>query len=154
MKRNIFIAMMAILVIFATSCEKIGENKEKENNLNAKFEETGDPYDYVFVNPQWKLIDENYKDEYGNIGKYYININNKIERKFEIKVIEKDCGDGGSAFYEGKKETKGVKGSDEKLYYYTTCNRDLSPKDCRLKIYYDENMNPCKTEIEIISNCN
>lgn len=38
MKRNIFIAMMAILVIFSTSCEKIAENKEKENNLNAKFE--------------------------------------------------------------------------------------------------------------------
>src|SRR5574344_1597707 len=78
-----------IIAIFATSCEKtsdIGVNYIEENN-NVKYKETGDAYDYVFLNPKWEIINDKYEDEFGNIGKMYINSNNVKEHFFEILTL-------------------------------------------------------------------
>lgn len=136
--------------------KKIGENKETTNNienLNAKFKQTGDPYDYVFVNPQWELIDENYKDEDGNIGKYYVNANNSKEHKFDVEMFSKACGDGGSTSYEGH-----LVPSDTIIFgkpiIKQRCIRNETPKNCRVTVYFDEKNNVCATELEHLSRIN
>ena len=102
MTKKIIFAAVAAVMVFATSCEKVNENNVVvEPNFNAKFEQTSDPYDYVFVNPKWELVNENYVDEFGNSGMYYVNINNPIEKKFEIINFSKECGDGGVAIVKG-----------------------------------------------------
>lgn len=143
--------LFVFLVVFATSCEKIGENKEIANDLNSKFIETNDPYDYVFVNPHWELINDNYRDESGNIGYYYVNTNNTNEHKFEVKGFTKDCGDGGSMSYRGHEETTTKTGTDGIRYLVLTCIKDKDPKDCTVNILLDENKKPCS--FEIISDC-
>lgn len=138
--------------------KKIGENKETTNNienLNAKFKQTGDPYDYVFVNPQWELIDENYKDEDGNIGKYYVNANNSKEHKFDVEMFSKACGDGGSTSYEGHLVPESYK--DNRTGVIMTrehCKRNETPKNCRVTVYFDEKNNVCATELEHLSRIN
>lgn len=39
---------------------------------------------YVFVNPKWVLVDEDYCDVYGNCGVLYVNANNEKETKLEV----------------------------------------------------------------------
>ena len=78
MKRNIYIAMMAFLVIFATSCEKIAENKETLNNNKA------------FYNVKWVPVMQKSGmiNEDGLKGDLYINENNMQDLMYLIDVNE------------------------------------------------------------------
>lgn len=40
--------------------------------------------EYVFVDPKWVLVDEDYCDAYGNCGVLYVNANNEKETKLEV----------------------------------------------------------------------
>lgn len=42
---------------------------------------------YIFEYPDWVLIEEDYEDEFGNIGTLFQNANNSIETKFIIERL-------------------------------------------------------------------
>ena len=89
MKRLWILIIFLPAVFCLVSCEK--ENADVNlfdatKNYNAKFEQTGDPNDYVFVNPKWELVDDNYSDGKGNVGELYTNLNNPVESLFCIKI--------------------------------------------------------------------
>ena len=80
--QNIFFAIMAIVMItFATSCEKIGENKEVVNNDNN---------DKAFYNVKWAPVMQKSDmiNEDGLKGDLYVNENNMQDLMFLIDVNE------------------------------------------------------------------
>ncbi len=92
MKKLWILIILFPAVLCLVSCEKENGNVDSidvTKNYNAKFEQTGDPYDYVIVNPEWQLIDAAHTDKFGNIGELYVNLNNPIETLFYIKVQSK-----------------------------------------------------------------
>ncbi|MDR2835006.1 MAG: hypothetical protein LBV69_02215 [Bacteroidales bacterium] len=150
------IMVIAVVAIVFASCEKLSDSNEISNqNANALFEQTRDPYDYVFINPKWELIDANYSDEFGNYGEYYENANNRKERWFKILIQTKvaDCGDGGVTSYAGEYKTVSVYDKITRTYtYYTACVKSATAKNCKVTTFYDENLSPCSTIISDIKN--
>lgn len=140
-----------IIAIFATSCEKtsdIGVNYIEENN-NVKYKETGDAYDYVFLNPKWEIINDKYEDEFGNIGKMYINSNNVKEHFFEILTL----GNSNKAYaqsYKGQKNIYFI--LNENGEYLTTfeCEKNATNKNCEVIINYDDDGAPQRVEMREI----
>lgn len=77
----LYIASLAVLISFATSCEKIGENKEVLNNNNNE---------KAFYNVKWVPVAK--KSTYVNSdslkGDLFINENNMQDLMFSIDVNE------------------------------------------------------------------
>lgn len=91
------ISFFAFIIVFS-SCEK-ALNNSKECSATSE-------NDYEIINPEWKVIDENYTDIHGNKGILYQNGNNKKERMFKINEMQKANGGGSSSFsFTGIKET-------------------------------------------------
>lgn len=95
MKRNIFIAMMTILVIFASSCERESNNKiEKSNNDQKSLNFTSDEIDSLSImvaNFHTYIIDKYLNEIYSNRDtlnqEYYDMINRFIQEEMKNKVI-------------------------------------------------------------------
>jgi len=153
-KNAIFLAIFGIAMI-AFGCDKVNNNDVVDNNgilnqedLNAKFKQTGDPYDYVFVNPKWELVDENYTDEHGNSGELYVNANNPIEKYFWVKIRVKACGDGGSSTVKGTWNT--VKIYDpvtRTTTYVKTCDITMTNQTCGITVTFNEKKEICSVSV-------
>lgn len=94
MKKLWILIILLPAVLCFISCEKDNDDANLSNltkNYNEKYEQTGNPYDYVIVNADWQLVDAKHKDEFGNIGELYVNQNNPIETFFLIKEESKIC---------------------------------------------------------------
>lgn len=91
MKKVIIIFSVLFCSLFYFGCDNSNDVEviDLSKKYNAKFEQTGDSYDYVFVNPEWELVNDNYSDENGNTGELYVNINNPIEKFFSIRTQSK-----------------------------------------------------------------
>ncbi len=137
MKRLWILIIFLPAVFCLVSCEK--ENADVNlfdatKNYNAKFEQTGDPNDYVFVNPKWELVDDNYSDGKGNVGELYTNLNNPVESLFCIKIQSKACGS-----YTGIWNTIDLYNPDTNTYVsLKSCDKANNNQNCGVTICYDD----------------
>lgn len=127
------ISFFAFIIVFS-SCEK-ALNYSKESDVISE-------NDYEIVNPEWKVIDENYTDIHGNKGILYQNGNNKKERMFKINEIQKANGGGGTFSFNGKTELSVIKTIINGLIVYLPAYKCIAAKkdcDCKITVTYDEN---------------
>lgn len=104
--------------------------------------------EYVFVDPKWVLVDEDYCDEYGFCGTLYVNENNKLETKLEVKsmTLAKKCEDElhfGDLLTETRPDP--VTGK-EKEYEYCD-HRVVEKRDCLLYLQYDDDCKLIRSQI-------
>ena len=70
----VIMSVVALCAIAFVGCEKNSDVNPLEIATD----------NYVFVNPKWILVDEDYCDAYGNCGVLYVNANNEKETKLEV----------------------------------------------------------------------
>lgn len=148
--KKIYLTIIA-LAIFILSCEKNSDNGENiiEDNLNSKYLKTGDPYDYVFINPKWELISDKYEDEFGNIGKMYVNTNNLKEYHFEIYSFRNE-NKSNQILIKGIKKISFELCADGTFATRTKCERATENQNCQICVSLDDNGEILKVEFQEI----
>lgn len=134
----LIMSVVALCAIAFVGCEKNSDVKPLEIATD----------EYVFVNPKWVLVDEDYCDEHGFRGALYVNENNERETKLEVVSMlhSKKCED---ELYLGDLMTRPrrdpVTGKIEDVEYCD--HRVVEKRDCLLYLQYDDDCVLISSEI-------